>query len=132
MSQPIDHNLKKLESYEDLQQYCMTFAGAMEDYPFGPTPLVMKVAGKMFALISPADTDSHPSISIKCDPFINELLRAQYAAVKPGYHLNKKHWITVEVDGSIPNDELKDMIRSSYQLVVNKLPKAQREALLQS
>lgn len=130
MSDSVDNGSMELRSYEDLQRYCDTFAGVTAEFPFGPTPLVMKVGGKMFALISPSE--SHPSISLKCDPFINELLRSQYAAVKPGYHLNKKHWITVEVDGTIPNEELQDMIKGSYQLVVKKLPKTQREALLQS
>lgn len=113
--------------FNSLKQYCSSFPDTTEEYPFGPTPLVVKVAGKMFALISPAE--NNPSISLKCDPFIGEVLRSQYAAVKPGYHLNKRHWITVEVDGTVPAEELREMIASSYQLVVKKLPKAQQTKL---
>ncbi|MFB9327525.1 MmcQ/YjbR family DNA-binding protein [Paenibacillus aurantiacus] len=101
--------------------YCKRKKAAIEDYPFGPEPLVMKVGGKMFALIS----DS--SISLKCDPAIAENLREQHEAVKPGYHLNKKHWNTVLVDGSMETDDIWAMIDHSYALVVSKLTKAERE-----
>lgn len=107
--------------------YCLSLKFAEKDYPFGPEPLVMKVGGKMFALI--ADN----AISLKCDPVIAENLREQHEAVKPGYHLNKKHWNTVTVDGSIPLGEINDMIAHSYALVFKGLPKAERsriEALL--
>ncbi|MFC4100824.1 MmcQ/YjbR family DNA-binding protein [Paenibacillus xanthanilyticus] len=106
--------------------YCKRKKAAVEDYPFGPEPLVMKVGGKMFALIS----DS--SIALKCDPAIAENLREQHEAVKPGYHLNKKHWNTVLVDGSLDDDEIFAMIDHSYALVVSKLTKAERERVEQA
>lgn len=105
--------------------YCEGKKGAVKDYPFGPEPLVMKVGGKMFALIS----DS--SVSLKCDPAIAENMREQHAAVKPGYHLNKKHWNTVELDGSLSDDEVKSMIDHSYELVLASLTKAARAEVLE-
>lgn len=100
--------------------YCLSMKCAEKDYPFGPEPLVMKVGGKMFALIS------ENVVSLKCDPVIAENLREQHEAVKPGYHLNKKHWNSVTVDGTIPLDEIRDMIAHSYELVFKGLPKAER------
>ncbi|WP_438448722.1 MmcQ/YjbR family DNA-binding protein [Gorillibacterium sp. sgz5001074] len=107
-----------------LTAYCLTKRGAADDYPFGPHPLVMKVGGKMFALIAGSGEDLQ--ISLKCDPFIAENLREQHDCVRPGYHLNKKHWNTVTVDGSMPEEELQAMIDHSYDLVVRSLPKAKR------
>lgn len=103
--------------------YCLSMKCAEKDYPFGPEPLVMKVGGKMFALIS------DNVIALKCDPVIAENLREQYVAVKPGYHLNKKHWNSVTVDGTIPLDEVCDMIKHSYELVFQGLPKAERNRI---
>ena len=103
--------------------YCLSKKGAVKDYPFGPKPLVMKVAGKMFALLSDGD------ISLKCNPVIAENLREQHSSVKPGYHLNKKHWNTVHLDGSVPNEELESMIDHSYELVVASLTKSVRQSL---
>ncbi|MHA7965161.1 MmcQ/YjbR family DNA-binding protein [Paenibacillus sp. CAU 1782] len=105
----------------------MTLPGAVEDYPFGPEPLVMKVGGKMFALIG--ENHEIPNISLKCEPLMAELLRQAHSAVKPGYHLNKKHWNTVTADGSVPEEELRDMIKNSYELVVRGLTKVIRESL---
>lgn len=116
-----------METKTELAQFCATLPGAVEDYPFGPEPLVMKVGGKMFALIG--DNGGVFNISLKCEPHMAELLRLEYESVKPGYHLNKKHWNTVTADGSVPEQELKDMIKHSYELVVKGLTKAQREAL---
>lgn len=106
-----------------LTDYCLSKPGAEQTYPFGPQPMVMKVGGKMFALINP------DHISLKCDPVIAENLREQHAAVTPGYHLNKKHWNTVHVDGSLPPEELTDMIDHSYELVLRSLPKTVRNQL---
>jgi predicted DNA-binding protein (MmcQ/YjbR family) len=116
-----------LKTVRELAQFCMTFRGASGDYPFGPEPLVMKAGGKMFALIG--ETDGIPSLSLKCEPLMAELLRQAHPAVKPGYHLNKKHWNTVTIDGSVPEAELADMIKNSYDLVVRGLAKAARESL---
>ncbi|MBO0842815.1 MAG: MmcQ/YjbR family DNA-binding protein [Nocardioides sp.] len=105
---------------------CLDRVGAEEGYPFGEEVAVFKVAGKMFALL----LDAHPCrLTLKCDPHLAEALREQYVAVSPGYHTNKRHWNTVDLDGSVPDDELDEMIGHSYELVVNALPKAQRTAL---
>lgn len=107
--------------------YCLSKPGASEEYPFGPRPLVMKAGGKMFALIS-CEGDRY-SISLKCDPVIAANLREQNPAIRPGYHLNKQHWNTVVLDGSLSESELQAMIDHSYDLVVRSLPKAKRQSL---
>jgi predicted DNA-binding protein (MmcQ/YjbR family) len=109
---------------EVLRQSCLSQKGALEDFPFGPEVAVYKVGGKMFALI-PVAADP-PSISLKCDPTWAEVLRQTYPAVTPGYHLSKKHWNTIVVDGSIPADEIAEMIVHSYGMVVKSLPKRDR------
>lgn len=103
---------------------------ATEELPFGPEVLVFKVKGKMFALV-PWE-DPAPSISLKCDPGEALFLRDIYPAVQPGYHLNKRHWNTITLDGSVPEPELLRLIDDSYRLVVQGLPKGEREALLQN
>jgi predicted DNA-binding protein (MmcQ/YjbR family) len=108
----------------ELRDRCLSFAGAEETFPFGPEVSVFKVGGKMFAL-SQLDSDSL-RVSLKCDPQLAEQLRAAHAAVIPGYHLNKRHWNTVILDGSLPDDAVRDMIEDSYDLVVSKLPRASR------
>lgn len=110
----------------ELLAYCLTRPAAIEDFPFGADVSVLKVMGKMFALIP---VNGAASISLKCEPTLAEILRQTYPAVTPGYHLNKKHWNSVAVDGSIPDDEIHDMIDASYDLVVKSLTKAQREEL---
>lgn len=113
--------------YKQCVDYCRSLKGAADDYPFGPSPLVMKVGGKMFALFGAGEKGEGGSVSLKCDPLIADNLRQQYPAIKPGYHLNKKHWNSVELDGSIPFDELRDMMEHSYRLVLKGLSKAERE-----
>ena len=101
--------------------------GAVEDYPFGDEVAVYKVGGRMFALVS---LDGDPgSVNLKCDPDLVLELRDRYPAVRPGYHQDKRHWNTVELDGSIPESELREMIEQSYELVVNRLPRADRARL---
>lgn len=119
--------------HKQLEKYCLSKKGATQEYPFGPDPAVMKVGGKMFALLPvPGNSgeSSTISISLKCDPVIAENLREQHACVTAGYHLNKKHWNTVVVDGSLPMDDLRAMIDHSYDLVLKGLSKAAREAVL--
>jgi predicted DNA-binding protein (MmcQ/YjbR family) len=111
----------------ELRDHCLAFAGAEETFPFGPETSVFKVAGKMFAL-SRLGADSL-RVSVKCDPGLAEVLRRAHASVLPGYHLNKRHWNTVILDGSLPDDAIRDMIEDSYDLVVSKLPPARRRAL---
>jgi len=111
----------------ELRDHCLSFTGAEETFPFGPEVSVFKVAGKMFAL-SQLDSDSL-RVSLKCEPRLAEALRGAHAAVIPGYHLNKRHWNTVILDGSIADDVVLDMIEDSYDLVVSKLPRARRRDL---
>jgi predicted DNA-binding protein (MmcQ/YjbR family) len=108
----------------ELRSYCLSLAGGEETFPFGPETSVFKVAGKMFAL-SRLGADAL-SVSVKCDPLLAEQLRAAYPAVEPGYHLNKRHWNTVAIDGSLADRTVCDMIEDSYDLVVNGLPRARR------
>src|SRR5215217_2018950 len=111
----------------ELRDDCLSFAGAEETFPFGPNTSVFKVAGKMFAL-SQLGAESL-RVSLKCEPELAEALRGAHAAVLPGYHLNKRHWNTVVIDGSLPDDTIRDMLEDSYDLVVSKLPRARRRAL---
>jgi predicted DNA-binding protein (MmcQ/YjbR family) len=113
-----------------LRAYCGSLTGAEETFPFDETTLVFKVMGKMYALM-PVDTppDQPPSISLKCDPTFAEILRQTYAAVQPGYHLNKRHWNTVTCDGTVSDDEILEWVDQSYDLVVRGLPRKDREAL---
>jgi len=110
-----------------LRDYCLSMTGAYEEFPFGPEAAVFKVKGKMFALI-PVDV-TPPSISLKCDPVEAAILRETYESVIPGYHLNKKHWNTVSIDGEIEDERVKEMIEDSYILVRQKLKKSERTAL---
>jgi predicted DNA-binding protein (MmcQ/YjbR family) len=106
---------------------CGAKPSAVEDYPFGDEVAVFKVAGKMFALVSLGPPPE--SISLKCEPGIAVDLRRRYPAITAGYHLNKRHWNTVTLDGSVPEDELAELIDHSYELVVAGLTKADRDKL---
>jgi predicted DNA-binding protein (MmcQ/YjbR family) len=109
---------------------CAGFPGAAEEYPFGDGVAVFKVGGRIFALVA---LDADPgSVSLKCDPGLALEWRARFPAVRPGYHLNKRHWNTVEFDGSVDDDELREMIDHSYDLVVRRLPRAIRDRLLEA
>jgi predicted DNA-binding protein (MmcQ/YjbR family) len=110
-----------------LRAYCLAKTAAVEDFPFGEGVAVYKVLGKVFALLP---VSSNPlSISLKCDPVLAELLRETYPTVTPGYHLNKRHWNSIEVDGSIPEDELLEMIDHSYDQVVKGMTKTEKAQL---
>jgi predicted DNA-binding protein (MmcQ/YjbR family) len=111
----------------ELRDRCLSLTGAEETFPFGPRTSVFKVAGKMFAL-SQLAADSL-RVSVKCDPALAQALRETHAAVIPGYHLNKRHWNTVILDGSLPDETVRDMIEDSYDIVVSKLPQAKHRAL---
>jgi predicted DNA-binding protein (MmcQ/YjbR family) len=100
---------------EELRDLCLGFTGAEETFPFNPETSVFKVGGKMFAL-SQLGADSL-RVSLKCDPQLAEALREAHPAVIPGYHLNKKHWNTVIVDGSLADETIRDMVEDSYDLV---------------
>ncbi|XAW87653.1 MmcQ/YjbR family DNA-binding protein [Vibrio sp. CDRSL-10 TSBA] len=101
---------------------------AQAEYPFGPDPLVYKIRGKMFAALS----EQHPSpfVTLKCTPQDGEVLSSQFSAIRPGYHMNKRHWISVSLQGDADAGMIEDLCTRSYQLVVSKLRKGEREALL--
>lgn len=98
-----------------VEEYVLSMPNARLDYPFGKNTAVYKVKDKMFALIS--EKSDPLNISLKCDPILAETLRAKYETVMPGYHLNKKHWNTVVLTGQLGWDEVKDLIKHSYDLV---------------
>ena len=112
---------------DDVLELCAGFPGSVEDYPFGDGVAVFKVGARMFALVS-LEGD-RGSVNLKCDPGLALELRARYPAVRPGYHKDKRHWNTVDLDGSVDEDELRDMIDHSYELVVAGLTRVQRARL---
>src|SRR5215210_3263241 len=110
-----------------LRDVCLGFAGAVEKRPFGPETTTFKVAGKIFAISA---LEREPlSVSLKCEPHLVPGLRAAHAAIGPGYHLDKRHWNTVTIDGTLDDAFLRDLIEDSYDLVVSKLPKRVHEEL---
>jgi predicted DNA-binding protein (MmcQ/YjbR family) len=115
---------------DDLLDLCATLPGAVEDYPFGDGVAVFKVGGRMFALV--ALEGSPGSVNLKCDPSLALELRARYSSVRPGYHANKRHWNTIELDGSVDDGEFREMIEHSHELVVGSLPRGERGHLLGS
>ncbi len=113
--------------FRALRDCCTARTGVTEEFPFGETTLVFKVMGKLFAL---TDVEALPlTVNLKCDPDLAVELRERYPAVQPGYHMNKTHWNTVELDGSLTDDEVKQMIGHSYELVVRGLTKRAQAAL---
>ena len=112
---------------ETFRDYCLRKPAATEGTPFGPDDIVFKVEGKMFAIAALMEVP--PRVNLKCDPDLALELRDRYEQVTAGYHMNKRHWNTVVLDGVIPQTELKKMIDHSYELVVQSLPKAKREKL---
>lgn len=111
---------------EEVRYYCLQKRGVIEDFPFGDSTPVMKVGGKMFALLS---LDEPPSVNLKCDPSRAIELREVYPSIIPGYHMNKKHWNTVMLDGSLPNELMRSMIDHSYKLVVGALTGGVRDEI---
>ena len=105
---------------EELRDYALLKPGATEGFPFGEDALVFKVGGKMFLL---AMLKGAPTFNAKCDPELAIELRERYTEVQPGYHMNKKMWNTVQMDGSLTRRQLCEMIDHSYNLVYNSLPK---------
>lgn len=111
---------------EDFRSYCISKKGVSEDFPFDENTLVFKVMGKMFAL---ADVEAFESINLKCDPEKAVEQRELYPAVTPGYHMNKKHWNTVVLDGSLADSLIYNWIDESYSLVVKGLTKTEKNTL---
>ncbi len=109
---------------EEFREYCIAKPAVTEEFPFDEVTLVFKVAGKMFALTG---LDKAFSINLKCEPELAISLREEYPAVQPGYHMSKKHWNTVDIDGSVKDELLREWIDHSYDLVVKSLTKKVRE-----
>ena len=112
---------------EEIREYCLSKPAVTEGFPFNDTALVFKVAGKMFALLDLSE-DSR-GISLKCDPELAIELREQHPEVTPAWHFNKQHWNGVNLKSSISNNQLKEWIDHSYDLVVESLPKSRQEKL---
>lgn len=111
-------------NFEALRNYLLAKPGAVEEFPFDAFTLVVKVSGKMFALVG---TDDDPlRLNLKCEPEKAEIQRQLYSAVLPGYHMNKRHWNTLVLDGSMAEEDILSMIDDSYTLVVQGLPRSQR------
>ena len=112
---------------ETIRKYCLEKKSVTESFPFGETTLVFKVRGKIFLLIG---LDNFPlRFNVKCDPEKAEELREEYSSVIPAFHMNKKHWNTVVLNGQIPLRQIREMIDESYQLVVRSLPVTERKKL---
>jgi predicted DNA-binding protein (MmcQ/YjbR family) len=113
---------------EEITDHCLGKKGVTEEFPFNEETLVFKVMGKMFVFIS---LERIPlQVNLKCDPELVGELREKYSAVQPGYHMNKKHWNTIMIDGSLKRNLILKWIDHSYDLVVAGLKKADREKLL--
>jgi predicted DNA-binding protein (MmcQ/YjbR family) len=108
---------------EGAAAYCRSLRATTEGYPFGPGVLVFKVGGRIFAILGESD------VSLKCDPMLAIALREEFPAVTAGYHLNKRHWNTVRLDDSVPDEALRDWIQDSYELALASLPRAMRATL---
>lgn len=113
---------------EEFREYCLSLKGTTESLPFGPDTLVFKVMDKMFAL---TNLSGEFTLNLKCDPERAIQLREEFPAVIPGYHMNKQHWNTVIIDGSIEDEILREWIDHSYDLIVASLPRQKRDSLQQ-
>ena len=112
---------------QDFRDYCLKKNGVAEYFPFDEETLVFKVGSKMFALTN--INNSVFEVNLKCEPIMSEDLRREYSAIKPGYHMNKKHWNTITIDNSIPEDKVRFLIDLSYDLVFRGLKKSEREGI---
>lgn len=112
---------------DEVRSYCLSKTHATSDFPFDQVTEVFRLVKKMFALMG---IDNDPGqINLKCDPPMGRDLREQFEAIKPGYHMNKEHWITVVLDGSLEPDMIKGLIDHSYELILKSLSKKQRTEL---
>jgi len=111
---------------EELRDYCLQKPGAVEEFPFGPDTLVFKVGGKLFLIAGLTEGDR---FNAKCDPEQAIELRERYEEIQPGYHMNKKHWNTVYMNGSLTTKQLRELIDQSYNLIFNSLPAKTRKEI---
>lgn len=112
---------------EELREYCLSKKGVTEHFPFDEVTLVFKVGDKMFAL---TNLDGEPTVNLKCDPERAIDLREQHSSIIPGYHMNKTHWNTVIMDGSVSDKLIYELVEHSYNLVFESLPKIKREKIV--
>ena len=112
---------------DDVIRFCLGRPGAQESYPFGDGVAVFKVGGRMFALVDLGDGPG--VVNLKCDPARALELRDAYAGIRPGYHQDKRHWNSVDLDGSVEDDLVRELVEDSYDLVVARLPRAVRAGL---
>lgn len=112
----------------ELRDYCLGKPGAVADFPFDQETLVFKIGGKMFALTN-INREDPPQVNLKCDPGLAEDLRQQFPGILPGYHMNKRHWNTLILDGTIPKEKVLWLIDHSFDLVFQGLPAAVRNDL---
>lgn len=114
---------------ETLREYCISKKGVTESFPFGEDTLVFKIAEKIFLLTG---LENSRSFNVKCDPEKATSLREQFPEVLPGYHMNKRHWNTVHYDGSLSENQLKEFIDHSYDLIFKSFPKMLKQKILES
>jgi len=112
----------------DFRNYCLSKKGVTEAFPFDEETLVLKVGSKMFALTNINSQEF--SINLKCEPLLAQALRQEYSSITPGYHMNKQHWNTIRIDGSIDESKIKFMIDLSYDLVFKRLTKIEKASIL--
>ena len=116
---------------QQLYEFCLSKKGVTEHFPFDEDTLVFKVGGKMFCLTSLKQWESNePSLNLKCDPDTAELLRAEYDAIHPGYHMSKKHWNTISINKDVSDALVKELIDHSYELVFTSLPNKIKNEIL--
>lgn len=111
---------------EELRDYCISKKGTTEEFPFDETTLVFKVMGKMFVL---TDLESEFAITLKCNPDKAIELREEFSCITPAFHMNKSHWNTIRIDGSLSENFLENLVDESYNLVVEKLTRKQKDEL---
>ena len=118
---------------QQLYEFCLSKKGVTEHFPFDEDTLVFKVGGKMFCLTSLKDWENNtPSLNLKCDPQRAEVLRAEYDAIKPGYHMSKIHWNTVDFNSDVSDKVMVELINNSYELVFKSLTKKNQNEILQN
>ncbi|MGK5545785.1 MmcQ/YjbR family DNA-binding protein [Streptomyces sp. URMC 127] len=114
---------------QELSDFALELPETTDDEAFGPGATVFKVEGKVFAILQDPSGERPAQVTLKCEPDLALHLREQYAAVEPGYHVNKRHWNTVVLNGTVPVEEVREMVEHSYDRVVSGLPKAARDRL---
>lgn len=121
--------------YHDVREACLSLPGTFEDFPFGADTAVFRVRGRadgparLFALLWEGPAEGSARVNLKCEPELAARLRAAHREITPGYHMNKRHWNTVDCSGTLDESTIRDLIEDSYDLVVERLPRADREAL---